>query len=301
MEKLKLVEETTLSAEENAARMDEMMAAEEAAQGALAEEMRRLRDIQFKKTQELHNVRTEEKNCIAQIQVRRLGERCGWCFIVSVTGTEAGRKMWLVFYCFCYRYGGWEKDVVGVLLFLLQVRRLGERCGCCFIVSVTGAEAGRKMWLLFYCFCYRCGGWEKDVVVVLLFLLQVRRLGERCGCCFIVSVTGTEAGRKMWLLFYCFCYRYGGWEKDVVVVLLFLLQVRRLGERCGCCFIVSVTGTEAGRKMWLLFYCFCYRYGGWEKDVVVVLLLLLQVRRLGERCGCCFIVSATGTEAGCNF
>ena len=119
MEKLKLVEETTLSAEENAARMDEMMAAEEAAQGALAEEMRRLRDIQFKKTQELHNVRTEEKNCIAEIQVRRLG-----------------RKMWLLFYCFCNWYGGW-----------------GERCGCCFVVSVMGTGAG-----------------EKDVVVVLLFL-----------------------------------------------------------------------------------------------------------------------------------
>ena len=76
VEKLKLIEETTLSAEENAARMDEMMAAEEAAQSALAEEMRRLRDIQFKKTQELHNVKTEEKNCVAQIQVRRL-QMCG--------------------------------------------------------------------------------------------------------------------------------------------------------------------------------------------------------------------------------
>ena len=74
-----MVEETTLSAEENAARMDEMMAGEEAAQSALAEEMRRLRDVQFKKTQELHNVRTEEKNCMAEIQVRRLVYRYrGW-------------------------------------------------------------------------------------------------------------------------------------------------------------------------------------------------------------------------------
>ena len=106
-----MVEETTLSAEENAARMDEMMAGEEAAQSALAEEMRRLRDVQFKKTQELHNVRTEEKNCMAEIQVRRLVvmmvERYrygGWD-----TGMEAGiqvRRL-VVVMVERYRYGGW--------------------------------------------------------------------------------------------------------------------------------------------------------------------------------------------------
>ena len=61
--------ESTLSAEERAARMDELLEAEEQQQQEIEAELKRLRDAQFKKTQQLHESQTQERNTDAEIQV----------------------------------------------------------------------------------------------------------------------------------------------------------------------------------------------------------------------------------------
>ena len=68
-DKLKQIEEATLSAEEMSERVSRMMADEEAAQVTYDEEMRRLRNIHFKTTRQLHKITLEEKNMNAEIQV----------------------------------------------------------------------------------------------------------------------------------------------------------------------------------------------------------------------------------------
>ncbi len=70
IEKLKVATESSLSAEERAARMDEIMNEEEMRQKDIETELKRLRDLMFRKTQELHKTRTDERNTEAEIQVR---------------------------------------------------------------------------------------------------------------------------------------------------------------------------------------------------------------------------------------
>ena len=69
VEKLKIVSESQLSAEERAARMDELMLDEEKRQHEIDQELKHLRDLQFRKNQELHESRTDERNTEAEIQV----------------------------------------------------------------------------------------------------------------------------------------------------------------------------------------------------------------------------------------
>lgn len=69
VEKLKIATESTLSAEERAARMDEIMEDEEKRQKTLDTELKNLRDTCFKKSQELHEKKLKEKNIDAEIQV----------------------------------------------------------------------------------------------------------------------------------------------------------------------------------------------------------------------------------------
>lgn len=75
VEKLKFATESTLSAEERAARMDEMMQEEEKRQFEIETELKRLRDLQFRKTQELHDSQTKERNMEAEIQGSRAAGR----------------------------------------------------------------------------------------------------------------------------------------------------------------------------------------------------------------------------------
>lgn len=67
--KLKIATESNLSAEERAARMDEMLEDEERRQKEIDQELKYLRDIQFRKMQELHETKTKERNNEAEIQV----------------------------------------------------------------------------------------------------------------------------------------------------------------------------------------------------------------------------------------
>lgn len=69
IEKLKIATESTLSAEERAARMDEMLQEEEKRQHAIDAELKHLRDLQFRKTEELHTCKVTERNTEAEIQV----------------------------------------------------------------------------------------------------------------------------------------------------------------------------------------------------------------------------------------
>ena len=75
MDKLKVATESKLSAEERAARMDELMEEEEKRQLEIEYELKRLRELQFKKAQDLHNARTKEKDSEAQIQGSRAALR----------------------------------------------------------------------------------------------------------------------------------------------------------------------------------------------------------------------------------
>lgn len=76
VEKLKIATESTLSAEERAAQMDELMQGEEKRQHEIDQELKRLRDLMFKKTQELYEARTAERNVEAEIQVEFLESSC---------------------------------------------------------------------------------------------------------------------------------------------------------------------------------------------------------------------------------
>ena len=74
-EKFQVVRESELSAEERAARMDELLAEEENLQREVDLELKRLRELQFKKTEELHVARVNEKDTDAAIQGGRAATR----------------------------------------------------------------------------------------------------------------------------------------------------------------------------------------------------------------------------------
>lgn len=76
VEKLKIATESTLSAEERAARMDELLEEEERVQKEYDQKLKALRDLQFRKTQELHECKVKERNTEAEIQVSTLGSCC---------------------------------------------------------------------------------------------------------------------------------------------------------------------------------------------------------------------------------
>ena len=69
VEKLKIATESTLSAEERAARMDELLEDEDKRQKEIDYQLKYLRDMQFKKIQELHDNKVQERNTEAEIQV----------------------------------------------------------------------------------------------------------------------------------------------------------------------------------------------------------------------------------------
>ncbi|KAK7484760.1 hypothetical protein BaRGS_00024045, partial [Batillaria attramentaria] len=75
VEKLKVATEATLSAEERATQMDEMLNAEERHQKELEGELKNMRDIQFKKQQELYKSRMEERDLEAMIEGSRAALR----------------------------------------------------------------------------------------------------------------------------------------------------------------------------------------------------------------------------------
>ncbi|XP_067948183.1 coiled-coil domain-containing protein 39-like [Watersipora subatra] len=74
-EKLKVATEAQLSAEELATRMDEMMEAEEKRQKLIEQDLKHLRDIKFKKSQELFTSKKLEKDTNAEIQGTRAAIR----------------------------------------------------------------------------------------------------------------------------------------------------------------------------------------------------------------------------------
>ncbi|XP_060558012.1 coiled-coil domain-containing protein 39-like [Ruditapes philippinarum] len=67
VEKLKIATESNLSAEERAARMDELLDDEDKRQKDIDQDLKYLRDLQFKKMQELHEHQTKERNNEAEI------------------------------------------------------------------------------------------------------------------------------------------------------------------------------------------------------------------------------------------
>lgn len=69
VEKLKISTESTLSAEERAARMDEMLEEEDNIQKAIEYQLKVLRDLQFRKTEDLHQCKVSERNIEAEIEV----------------------------------------------------------------------------------------------------------------------------------------------------------------------------------------------------------------------------------------
>lgn len=71
-EKLKAATESKLSAEERAARMDEMLQEEELEQLRLQDELKQRRDKQFRKDQEIAEKMRQEKTVEAEIRVGRV-------------------------------------------------------------------------------------------------------------------------------------------------------------------------------------------------------------------------------------
>ena len=69
VEKLKIATESTLSAEERALKMDELLEEEEKRQKDIDYQLKYLRDLQFRKMQELHDNKIQERNTEAEIQV----------------------------------------------------------------------------------------------------------------------------------------------------------------------------------------------------------------------------------------
>ncbi|XP_072033774.1 coiled-coil domain-containing protein 39-like [Amphiura filiformis] len=74
-EKLKATANAQLSAEERAAIMDGMLGDEEEGLKLLDQELKHLRELQYKKSQELYEARTTEKNSLASIQGGRAASR----------------------------------------------------------------------------------------------------------------------------------------------------------------------------------------------------------------------------------
>ena len=56
--------------------MDEILMEEERRQKEMDQELKRLRDLQFRKTQELHDTRIKERNTDAEIQVKAVALYC---------------------------------------------------------------------------------------------------------------------------------------------------------------------------------------------------------------------------------
>ncbi|XP_041482554.1 coiled-coil domain-containing protein 39-like [Lytechinus variegatus] len=75
MSKLKMATDQSLSAEEMAAVMDTMLQDEETTLHLLEQELKRLRDLQYKRSQELYEAKTAEKNTSAEIQGARAASR----------------------------------------------------------------------------------------------------------------------------------------------------------------------------------------------------------------------------------
>ncbi|XP_038050649.1 coiled-coil domain-containing protein 39-like [Patiria miniata] len=73
--KLKAITDASLSAEERAAMMDSILKDEETSLHLLDQELKRLRDLQYKKAQELFEAKTTEKNTLAEIQGSRAASR----------------------------------------------------------------------------------------------------------------------------------------------------------------------------------------------------------------------------------
>ena len=69
VEKLQSATVAELSAEERAARMDEVMMDEERRQKEMSDDLKRLRNLKFQKAQEHHETNMNERNVDAQIQV----------------------------------------------------------------------------------------------------------------------------------------------------------------------------------------------------------------------------------------
>lgn len=96
VEKLKIATESTLSAEERAARMDEMLEEEQNVQKEYDQKLKALRDLQFRKTQELHECRIKERNTEAEIQgsqaaIRNLNSK------VSKVDTDALKQQEIIY------------------------------------------------------------------------------------------------------------------------------------------------------------------------------------------------------------
>ncbi|PVD18338.1 hypothetical protein C0Q70_20887 [Pomacea canaliculata] len=75
VEKLKVATESTLSAEERAAQMDEFLNNEEKRQKDLYQDLKTLRDINFKKQEELHDAQRNEKDVESSIQGSQATQR----------------------------------------------------------------------------------------------------------------------------------------------------------------------------------------------------------------------------------
>ena len=71
-EKLKMATEATLTAEEKAAQMDALLNEEEQNQKTLEHDLKNMRDILFKKQEDMYKVRTQERDLEAVIEVRAL-------------------------------------------------------------------------------------------------------------------------------------------------------------------------------------------------------------------------------------
>ena len=71
-EKLKMATEATLTAEEKAAQMDALLNEEEQTQKTLEHDLKNMRDILFKKQEDMHKVRAQERDLEAVIEVRVL-------------------------------------------------------------------------------------------------------------------------------------------------------------------------------------------------------------------------------------
>lgn len=70
MKKLKVATESTLTAEERAAMMGSLLNEEETRQEEIEQELKQLRDMQFRKAEEMYASKRDEKNTEAEIQVR---------------------------------------------------------------------------------------------------------------------------------------------------------------------------------------------------------------------------------------
>ncbi|XP_071950306.1 coiled-coil domain-containing protein 39-like [Antedon mediterranea] len=74
-EKYNLIMDASMTAEENAAMMDQLLQEEEENMKELEKELRHLRELQYRKSQEMYNSKTLEKDTTAEIQGARAASR----------------------------------------------------------------------------------------------------------------------------------------------------------------------------------------------------------------------------------